>query len=135
MFLALTLLLLGAAPHPLEGIRLTQMQMFELQKEYRYHVQIVEMNWHAGLNRYQADTTDYYARTIREFRATAPQGRAIMNGTAILIQMVLDDVLMFPDDRYHFSDGYVLEHDGPVILVIEDRQEHIGLWPQKKADP
>ena len=134
MFLALALLLSGA-PHPLEGIRLTQMQMFELQKDYRYHVQVIETTWHAGLNRYQADVTDYYARNIRELHATAPEGRGYVRGTAVFVRMVLDDVLMFPDDRYHFMDGLVLDDDGPMLLVIEDRQEHTGLWPKKEPDP
>lgn len=139
MFLAM-LVAAAAVVHPLEDIRLTQMQMFQLQLPYRYQVSIAEIERNA-LGRWELQVRDYYCNDIErleiaeEPRAAGPPTQLRRNLIRGHLVLGLDDVLSFPDDRYRHLDGFLLVADGEYLLVITDRVEKITVWPPSAPDP
>lgn len=136
----LHILLLAAAAHPLESVRLTQMQMFQLRLPYRYDVSMATIG-HDGLGRWELQVSEYSCNGIPELRVgtepvqlsvPSPLRRNAIRGS---LWLKLDDCIWFPDDRYHHLDSFILDAEGEYLLVIRDRAEKRTLWPLPPQSP
>lgn len=127
MFFVAALLLCSGA-HPLDEIRLTPSQMFQLQLPYRYHVRVATFVQREGSEMFELEVEDIYANTIRPNELKSPIDRRVPKGSTEIYALEMEDVLTFPNDRYHCATGYILE-GGPSVLVINDRHEKKTVWP------
>jgi hypothetical protein len=128
------LLAVATAQNPLEEVRLTQMQMFDLQRPYRYHVRVATYVKHQGAQMYELEAEDIYANVIRPKKLIAPEDKRFPKAATEYFLLEMDDVLTFPDDRFHHVAGFILE-GGPSLLVINDRQEKKTIWPPVPPEP
>ena len=124
----------AVAQNPLEVIRLTQMQMFDLQRPYRYHVRVVTFVKYQGAQMHELEVEDIYANVIRPKTLMAPEDKRFPKSSTEHFLLEMDDVLTFPDDRFRHVSGFILE-GGPSLLVINDRQEKKTIWPLTPPEP